>query len=62
MIRNLQHSQEIFNGDGKQAMVILAYLIQLLPLCQNHQGDQSLFEEKFGDRLADGQEFLNIFT
>ena len=61
MIRNLKHSEEIF-GDGKEAMVILSYLIQLLPLCQNQGIDQELFQKKCGDRLTDGQDFMNIFT
>ena len=43
-------------------MVILSLLIQLLPLCQNLAIDQSLFQQKFGEKLTDGQEFLNVFT
>jgi hypothetical protein len=49
VIKNLQFSREIFDGDEKKAMQILSMMIQLLPLCHNlEEEDQRLLREKVG--------------
>lgn len=60
LIKSVHRSAEIFEGDQAKTMQILSKLIQLLPLSK--QDAQERLLTLMGDKVAQGIEFLGMFT